>query len=177
MFAARLAIVVSMIGIVFGWGCATPKRRFVPTVDPNSLPAHVFVHYLATVPVATVDEGCRAVLMLTADGEKAKSFPERRVVLQRLGAWHASWSIEGDQVLDQGTLAYMLRVLCAMPHGVSESLLGGWGATARRYALRTCTHEGVLPYGQPHQPVSGGMLQSAVNRAESYISDRAAYSP
>lgn len=172
MFTARLGIVASVIGIVLGSGCATPKRRFQPTVQPNALPAHVFVHYLATVPVATVDEGCRAVLLLTADGEKAGSFPERRVVLQRLGAWHPSWSIEGDRVLDQGTLAYMLRVLCAMPHGLSETLLGGWGASAKRYALRTCTHEGVLPQGQPHQPVSGGMLQSAINRAEIYISNR-----
>jgi len=177
MFAARVAIVVSVMGVVLGSGCATPKRRFQPAVEPNTLPAHVFVHYLATMPVATVDEGCRAVLLLTANGEKAKSFPERRVVLQRLGAWHPSWSIEGDSVLDKGTLAYMLRVLCAMPHGITESLLGDWGASARRYALRTCTYEGVLPYGQPHQPVSGGMLQSAINRAESYISDRAGNSP
>ncbi len=177
MFAARLSIVASMIGVVLVPGCATPKRRFQPAVEPDTLPAHVFVHYLATVPVATVDEGCRAVLLLTADGEKAKSFPERRVVLQRLGAWHPSWSIERDSVLDQGTLAYMLRVLCVMPRGLSESLLDGWGATAKRYALRTCTPEGVLPYGQPHRPVSGGMLQSAINRAESYIAEREADSP
>jgi len=177
MLAARLAIAISAAGIVLSSGCTAQHRRFQPAIEPNTLPAHVFVHYLATVPVATMDEGCRAVLLLTADGEKAKSFPERRVVLQRLDAWHPSWSIEGQDVLDQGTLAYMLRVLCKMPHGASESVLGGWGVTARRYALRTCTHEGILPYGQPHQPVSGGMLQSAVNRAESYISGRALKSP
>jgi hypothetical protein len=177
MFAARWAPLASMIGIVLASGCGTPKRNFQPAVEPNTLPAHVFVHYLATVPVATVDEGCRAVLLLTADGEKAKSFPERRVVLQRLGAWHPSWSIEEDRTLDQGTLAFMLRVLCAMPRGVSESLLDGWGPAAKRYALRTCSHEGVLPYGQPHQPVGGGMLQSALTRAESYISQRRTNSP
>lgn len=158
-------------------GCAANPRRHQPAVDPDALPSHVFTHYLASVPVVTVGEGARAVLLLTPTGESAKTFPERRLMLQRLGAWRASWSVGPDDVLDQGKLAYMLRVVCGMPVGVSEALLGGVGGAAERYALRTCTHEEVLPYGQPHHPVSGGMLQSALIRAESYISTDSSDSP
>ena len=58
---------VIMSFLVLGFanaGCALPHRSIQPAHNQAELDDLRFTHYLATVPVVTVNEGARAVLML-----------------------------------------------------------------------------------------------------------------
>ena len=113
-----------------------------------------FLHYLATAPTVSIDEGRRAIGLLTENGDAELIRPE--------------WEFSGDDVLDKGTLAYMLRNACDLPRGVNEVLLADTiGLGDRRYALKTCVYEGLLPFGRADEPVTGGELLSALTAAES----------
>lgn len=157
-----------LVALACASGCVSLRRTFTPAVDPATLDDVTFLHYLATVPVATVDEGRRAVLMLR-DNDGPQTPESRRDRLIDLGAIKETWSLAPDQILDKGTLAYMLRTLCDMPRGLNETLAIRTGLGDRRYAVRTCAHEGVLSYGLPHEPVTGGELVAAIAKADEYL--------
>lgn len=115
----------------------------------------VFLHHLSTAPTVTVTEGIRAVEML---------FQGQRSVAVIWGKWKLGY----DSVLDKGTLAYMLRTACDFPQSINEVVLvRGLGLGDRRYALKTCIYEGIMPYGRADEPVTGGELLSALRAAES----------
>lgn len=163
-----------VVGYLIVSGCATPRRTFTPPVDPATLDDVAFLHYLAVVPVVSVDEGFRAVLMLDQEKVEAATFEDRMEILTQRGAIKPAWRLEADRTLDQGTLAFMLTAVCKTPRSVSESLAvpTGWGD--RRYALKTCVSEGLLEYGLPHDPVTGGQLLSALTRSEAYVQTQTA---
>lgn len=163
-------IIMSMSSICFSClvltGCALPNRTIQPAHRANDLDDVRFTHYLATVHTVTVDEGMRAVLMLIGDTKQWPAFEDRFLALDSRGAFKSSWGLQADQILDQGTLAYMLRNICDIGPGLNESLATFTGLGDRRYALKTCIYEDLLPFTQAHQPVTGGELQSALTRAE-----------
>jgi hypothetical protein len=161
-----------LIAALLAPGCAAPRRMYQPEQDVVSLPDTVFLHYLTTVPVVTVDEGFRAVLMLVDAPSDASTFCGRREVLERLGAIKPAWNVEPDQVLDKGTLAHMVRTVCDLPLGFNELWLSRLGLGDRRYALRTCVDLGVMSYGLSYAPVTGGELLSVITKAESYLESR-----
>ena len=150
-------------------GCALPVRTIQPAHNANEFDDVRFTHYLATLPTVTVDEGTRAVLQLIGPTKQWPTFEDRWSKLVNLGAAKSTWQLKPDQILDQGTLAYMLRTLCKLEPGINESLatLTGWGD--RRYALKTCIFEKLLPYTLPHHPVTGGEMVSALTRAEQFL--------
>jgi len=160
------------VGCLLACGCSAPRRTFAPPVDPGTLDDSAFLHYLAGVPAVTVDEGFRAVLLLDVDKVEAPTFRDRVGVLIDRGAVKAAWGLDADQTLDHGTLAHILTVVCETPRSVSESLASraGWGD--RRYALKTCVAEGLLPYALPHNAVTGGELMAALTRAEACLKTR-----
>jgi hypothetical protein len=143
-----------------------PLRTFEPAQDPGALDDVSFLHYLATVPVVTVDEGMRAVLLLEGEGARWPTFNERSKELHRIGAVKAAWHLQQEQILNKGTLAYMLRTICKLRRSFNERLAAATGIGDRRYALATCIHAGLLPYGLAHEPVTGGELLSALTAAE-----------
>ncbi|MFQ5413391.1 MAG: hypothetical protein ACE5E6_02935, partial [Phycisphaerae bacterium] len=120
----------------------------------------------------TVDEGFRAVLLVAGGADAASTFDARRAALVRRAAVDDTWPLVEDQLLDNGTLAYMLSRICDLPRGVNERLarMTGWGR--RRYALRTCVHEGLMTYGPAHAFVTGGALLAAVTAADEYLDRR-----
>ena len=141
-------------------GCHGSNRFAAPRQDTAALSDMVFLHYLATAPTVTVEEGARAVSMLSEkrEAEFTKS----------------QWGLAPDSVLDKGTLAYMLRCVCQLPRGVNEVVLvDGVGLGDRRYALQTCIYEGLMPYGRASDPITGGELLSALTSAEYNKSCRA----
>ncbi len=171
--AARLLTeTVSLCVIVVVAACAMPQRTFQPEREPASLDDVSFLHYLATVPVVTVHEGMRAVLLLTDDSDKGTTFERRYEVLHGRGAVKLSWRLKPGRILSKGTLAYMLRTICRLPRGFNEALSSSTGFGDRRYALKTCIDEGLIPYGLSHEPVTGGELLSALTNAERYLESR-----
>ena len=147
-------------------GCVMPQRSFQPSHDPDTLNDAVFIHYLATVPVVTVAEGARAVLLIVGSTEQWPTFDQQWDELSRRRAVVSTWRLRPGRILDKATLAYMLRTLCDLPRSLNETLASATGLGDRRYALRTCIDRGLLPYGRPHDPVTGGELLSALTRAQ-----------
>jgi len=154
-----------------------PQRSYQPERDPAALDDVSFLHYLATVPVVSVDEGLRAVLMLAGAGENAVTYEQRYEALLERGAIKRSWDLNAGQVLSKGTLAYLLRTMCELPRSVDEVLASRTGVGERRYALKTCIDERLIPYGRAHEPVAGGELLSALANAEHYLESRAEKTP
>lgn len=153
-------------------GCSAPRRTFQPEHDPVTLDDVSFLHYLATVPVVTVDEGLRAVLLLTDEKTSPTTFEQRYDLLLRRGAVKPAWRLRPDQVLDKGSLAYMLRIICELPRGLNEFFASVTGLGDRRYALNTCIREELMPYAVPHEAVTGGELLSALTAVERYLASR-----
>jgi hypothetical protein len=147
-------------------GCTAPRRTYTPPVDPSSLDDATFLHYLAAAPTVTVAEGARGVLLLIGPTSNWPHEDDRTDRLRHLGAIRDEWAIEPDQTLDKGTLAYMLTVVVKTPPSVNESAAALTGLGDRRYALKTCIDVGLLPYGLPHDAVTGGELVSAIRKAE-----------
>ena len=168
---------IGMCAFVLLCGCVAPARRWQPETPPDDLDDLPYVHYLSRVPVVTVDEGMRAVLMLRGSTRQWPTFEQRQEELRRLGAVKDAWGLEHDQILNKGTLAYMLRTVCALPKSLSEVLAAPTGLGDRRYALRTCVDQGVLPYGRAADPVSGGELLTALTGAERFCLGRGSKSP
>jgi hypothetical protein len=133
-----------------------------------------FLHYLATVPVVTVDEGMRGLLLLRGEGAKPVTFNERHVAFCRLGVVKASWHLSPGQILDKGTLAYMLREVCGLRRGFNERLAGVVALGERRYALKACMDQGLMSYGLAREAVSGGDMLSALTNAEHYLASKSA---
>jgi hypothetical protein len=173
----RIPLVVALVASLCAGGCGAPKRSFQPEQDVDALSDAVFLHYIATVPVVTVDEGYRAMLMLAGLPERPRTYEERAAAMEKLGAIKPGWGLEADQVLDKGTLGYMLQVICDLPTGFSELWLSPMGIGDRRYALKACVHEGLLPYAPVYEPVTGGELLAAVTKAETYIAMHGPDSP
>ena len=153
-------------------GCSRPHRTWIPPINHQDLGPTVFLHYLSTVPWASVDEASRAVLILVDGQERLDDFDARLAELAKRGAIDPNWIDGPDQLLDLGTLAYMLRHLCRIPPSTNEWMLGSLGVGRRRYALTTCIDAAILPYGASHDLVSGGELLGAITRADGYIERR-----
>lgn len=149
--------------------CVQPRRSFTPDVDSATLSDTVFLHYLARTPMVTVDEGARSVLLLVDSEDERSTATSRTNELLRRGAIKVAWGLDPNQVLDVGTLAHMLRVLCDVPAGLNDRIGDVTGLGDRRAALRTCHRAGLLPYSVPHAPVTGGALLTALVRAETYL--------
>lgn len=162
-------IVLANLLLLSGAGCKLPHRAHVPPMEAEALDDVSFLHYLASAPTVTVSQGVRAVLMLRGATEQWPTFEEQHKELLRLGAVKAIWKLAPGQTLDKGTFAHMLRVLCDLPAGASEILASVTRLGDRRYALRTCIAEKLLPYGQAHEPVRGGELVAALARAEEFV--------
>ena len=175
--ARRLAAGVPVVAFMLAAACTMPQRTFQPEQDPAALDDVSFLHYLATIPVVSVDESLRAVLMLARASTGATTYEQRYEALLERGAVKHSWELNADQILSKGTLAYLLRTVCELPRSVDEILASRTGLGERRYALKTCVDEGLLPYSLAHEPVTGGELLSALADAEHYLESRSGKTP
>jgi hypothetical protein len=161
-----LSLLITPIALLAA--CTAPHRTYQPPQDPSALDDTAFLHYLATVPTVTAAEGVRAVGLLLDPTPGPASFDDQRHRLEEVGAIKPTWRLEPDQTLDKGTLAFMLSVVCKTPRSLNQAVAAVTNLGDRRYALKTCIDEGLLPYGLPHDPVTGGELLSALSRAERY---------
>ncbi len=158
-------------------GCATSRRTWTSPQDPELLDDTAFLHYLATVPIVTVDEGIRAVLLLIGRSTQAATFEERWQILQKFGAATDHWGCSANDLLTKGTLAYLVLELGGIPKGINSAIAGRTGLAVRRYALKDCAHHGIPLGGSPGDPVSGGELISTLSAMESRLADASQANP
>lgn len=165
-----LWMIMILVGVEVGAGsgCQMPQREFRPDYDPNQLNDTAYMHHLAAMPVVTVAEGLRGVLLLTEDGHELTTYEARYRSLEDRGAIQSAWKLQANQVLDKGTLAYLLRVVCDLPRSLNERIAARTGLGDRRFALQTCVYEGLQPHAAAHDPVRGGEFLSALTAAENY---------
>ncbi len=155
-------------------GCAGP-RSFVPDVEPESLSDVGFLAYLAKIPQVTVDEAYRAMIML-ADGEdNNESFAARQEVLQSRGVARAAWGLEPENVIDAGSVAFMVCRICKIRGGINYNLLGSWGLGDRRYAIRELMYRGMIEDSVDYQYVTGQALVALMAKADDLMEKKGLY--
>lgn len=163
------SLVIVAVALVSVGGCAAPKRTYQPAQDHNTLSKIAFVHHLGTLPTVSMDEAYHAMLLLAREADSPTSFEERQAFLVRRGVVRAAWGLEADDVLDKGTLAYMIVKICGVPGGLNDAMFGSWGLGDRRYALRNAVWHDLIPYGMPYHVVTGGEMLTAITKAAEYM--------
>lgn len=147
-------------------GCSTAARTIQP-VDRSGLSSVAYAHSVANAPVATVGSAARLLADLSAhtedgnDGSKRSEAAAYDALVAR-GSIRAAWNVSPNAILDAGTLAYMLRAEGGLTPSTNERLASFTGLGDRRYALRSCIADGLLPPQREDAPVSGGALLEAV---------------
>lgn len=164
----RVTGLVCLALVIVAAGCSQ-TRSYEPPVDPHTLDETQYVHYLASVPLVTYEEGCRALVILMEGKDRFSSHEEREAFLRSAGVVRESWKLSPEKTLDTGTLAFMLAAACDVPPTVDTILLGSWGLGDRRYALRQMVDEGLLSPAPDYKPVAGGDLVMALAHAEDYM--------
>lgn len=155
-------------------GCAG-VRNYEPSVAPDSLDGTSFLHYLGTVPVASVGEGCRAILLVADGTENFGTHEQRYAELVRRNMVRPAWRLQPDHILDKGTLAFMAARVCRLPGGVNTHLLASWGLGDRRYALKDAAAAGLMSYDTPDRAVRGGELLSTLGKIDDYLAEGGLY--
>lgn len=154
--------------------CAQP-RQAKPEVNPDELSDEGFQVYIARAPLITVDEAYRAVLIL-ADGEDtSKNFDERRQKLESRDIARAAWNLEGQNVIDAGSLAFMVCKVCEIRGGINFTLFGSWGLGDRRYALRELIHREMIDEMIDYQFVTGAELHGLIRKADTLMMEKGLY--
>ncbi len=158
----------------FVGGCAGP-RQSPPAVDPATLSDEGFQAYLAEAPLVTVDEAYRAILIL-ADGEDGSaSFDDRRQKLESRGIARAAWNLQPENVVDAGSVAYMVCQVCQIRGGVCMNLFGRPGLGDRRYALRELVYRDMIDDTVDHQYMTGPAMVSLMADADALMEKKGLY--
>jgi hypothetical protein len=155
-------------------GCAGP-RVTPPAVDSNTLSDDGFQAYLAEISLVTVNEAYRAMLIL-ADGEDTcKTFEEREQKLESRGVVRKEWKLQPDNVVDAGSLAYMVCRICQVRGGVCYNLFGRAGLGDRRYALRELIYLEMVDEMGDYQYVTGATVVGVMAKADAVMRKKGLY--
>lgn len=155
-------------------GCAM-KRTYQPDRDTNSLSSSAFQAYLNKAPLVTVDEAYRAIGLLENGEEIGGSFSEREQYLADRGIIRREWKLSGEQVIDAGSVAYMVARICHLRGGVNYNLFGRIGLGDRRYALRELIYLEMWGDVGDYQVVTGGMLTRLLAKADKHMAENGLY--
>lgn len=155
-------------------GCAAP-RTGESSMNPDELSDVEFQAYLAEVPLISVAESFRAMLILADGADATKSFDERRTALESRGIVRSEWNLQPGNVLDRGTLAYMVLRICQIRGGVNMVLFGSWGLGDRRYALRELVYRDMITDGADYEFVRGGEMVAVMTKADKYMQQHGLY--
>jgi hypothetical protein len=155
-------------------GCAGPRNVDID-VDPDRLSDLEFQALLADLPLVTVAEAYRAMLIL-ADGEDTcKSFEERHEKLVSRGIVRPEWNLQSEHVIDKGSLAYMVCRICDIRGGINMRVFGAMGVGDRRYALRELIYLDMIQDAVTYQYMTGGELVALMGRADEYMEKHGVY--
>lgn len=168
---------VATIGLtltVLAGGCARP-RKAATGVDPDTLDEAGFQAHLADVPVVTVDEACRAILILADGRETTKNWSDRSQELLRRGWIRREWNLKPGNIVDRGTVAYMVCKACRIQGGVNRLILGSWGLGDRRYAYRELVYRDLMSPGTEWQYLTGGQMVALLGKADQLMEKKGLY--
>jgi hypothetical protein len=170
----HVTVLAGLVLILLTGGCGRP-RKTQPPVDPATLDDAAFQAYLADVPVVTVDEACRAMLVLADGHDATKDWSQRSQELLRRGWIRSAWGLRPDYMVDRGTVAYMICKICKIHGGVDRLILGSWGLGDRRYAYRELVYRDLMPPGTEYEVVTGGQMVGLMGKADSLMEKKHLY--
>lgn len=145
--------------------CAGP-RTTQPRVDSNTLDDNGFQFYLNEVDLVTVDEAYRAILILTDGKDTSENFQERAQKLENRGIVRAAWDLQPDNVIDAGSVAYMVCQICDLKGGVNARLLRPTRLGDRRYALRELVYRQMIDDHVDYEYVTGAAMFALMRKAD-----------
>ncbi|QDV89985.1 hypothetical protein RAS2_10610 [Phycisphaerae bacterium RAS2] len=155
-------------------GCTGP-RTSAPPANAAELSDEGFHAYLTEVDVVTVDEAYRAMLIL-ADGEDTSAnFEERRQKLEDRGIARAAWKLQPENVIDIGSVAFMVCRICQIHGGINMRLFGSWGLSDRRYAMRELIYREMLSDTVDYDYMSGSALAALMRKADEVMEKKGLY--
>lgn len=144
-------------------------------MDPGTLSDEAFQAYLAEAPYVTVEEAYRAMLIL-ADGEDTcKTHEERAAKLESRGIARSAWNLKPENVVDAGSVSYMVVKICQIRGGVNFNLFGSWGLGDRRYAMRELVYRKMLEDSANYQAMAGDRLVGLMARAGDLMEKKGLY--
>jgi hypothetical protein len=169
------SIALSLAALLTLAGCSAGPRMEPPDIDPAKMSDEGFQAYLARTPLVTVDEAYRAMLIL-ADGEDtSKSFDERREKLESRGIARAAWKLKPEDVIDSGSIAFMVCRICQIKGGVNMRLLGSWGLGDRRYAVRELQYREMIDEKVDYEYMTGPSLVGLLAKADQLMARKGLY--
>jgi hypothetical protein len=134
-----------------------------------------FQAYLAEAELVTVEEAYRAMLIL-ADGEDSStSFEQRRELLESRGILRPEWNLQPQNVIDVGSVAYMVCRVCQIRGGVNCRLFGSWGLGDRRYALRELLYREMIDRTVDYQYMTGAAMITVLAKADELMEKKGLY--
>jgi hypothetical protein len=170
----RAATFLALMMVAFVSACAAP-RKTEPAVDAKTLTDDAFQVYLADLDLVTVGEAYRAMLIL-ADGEDTcRTFEDRKQKLEERGITRSAWNLQETNVIDAGSVAYMVCRICKINGGLNSMLLGSWGAGDRRYALRELVYREMLEDTVAYQYMTGPALFALIRKADTIMEKKGLY--
>jgi len=158
-------------------GCAAPRppETALSGVDPDTLSDSAFQVYLNRVPLVTVGEAYRAMLIL-ADGKDGRdSFEARRQELESRDIVRSAWGLQREDVIDTASVSYMVCKICEMPGGINQVLFGSWGFGDRRSAMRELMFRGMIDDSFEYEYVTGSGLFALMRNADAHMKKKGLY--
>ncbi len=170
----RILALGCALGLGLAPGCARP-RTTQPPVAAETLSDPGFLAYLTEIPVVTVDEAYRAMLILADGQDDSESFDLRREKLESRGIARPAWNLQPKNVIDVGSVSFMICRICQIRGGVNLRLFGEAGLGDRRYAMRELIYRGILEDAVDYQYVTGSTMFALVRKADAYMEETGLY--
>ncbi|HKQ50637.1 MAG TPA: hypothetical protein VJZ71_21380 [Phycisphaerae bacterium] len=155
-------------------GCTAPRQE-QPSVNAAELSDEGFQAYVAELNLVTVDEAYRAMLILADGQDGSKDFEERKTKLESRGIARSAWKLEPENVIDSGSVAYMVCKICQIRGGVNMNLFGSWGLGDRRYALRELVYREMIDESVDYQFMTGAILYGLMRDADELMAKKGLY--
>jgi hypothetical protein len=115
-------------------------------------------------------------MLILADGEDTSGgFEERRNKLIERGIVRAEWNLQPENVIDAGSVAYMICRICQIGGGVNMRLFGSWGFSDRRYALRELVYREMLTDAVDYEFMTGAALAAVMRKADDLMEKKGLY--
>jgi hypothetical protein len=144
-------------------------------VDAKTLPDDTFQSYLATVNFVTVDEAYRAMLILMDGEDTSKTFEERQTKLEERGVAKRAWNLQPENVIDIGSVSFMICKICKIRGGVDMNTIALLGIGDRRYATRELIYRDMVEDVVDYSYVTGARFVGILGKADAYMSKKGLY--
>jgi hypothetical protein len=127
------------------------------------------------VNLVTVDEAYRAMLILADGQDTSKTFEERKAKLEERGVARSAWNLHPENVVDIGSVSYMICRICKIRGGIDMNTFGAIGIGDRRYATRELIYRDMIEDVVDYSYVTGARMVGILGKADAYMSKKGLY--